>query len=147
MRFASSAATRQERMDQFRRDRAAAPVLGAAFPTVEQVRIELKFEGPSSSTPTPQSHLLYPPARAFFEYLCPYWDCDGQFDLGVTVRATLADATHRAEGVLECQGSRIGDHGSRRPCLLRLSYEVTATFQQKVDADLPLLVAPRLERR
>ena len=131
MRVAPPAAMRQERMDQFRRDRATAPVLRATFPMVEQLRIALKFEAPSSSAPTPQSHVLYPPARAFFEYPCPYWDCDGQFDLGGAVRAALADATHRAEGVLECQGSRIGDRASKRPCLLRLSYEVSATLQQK----------------
>ena len=129
MRFAPPAATRQERMDQYRRDRAMAPVLRATFPTVEQLRIELKFEAPSSSTPTPQSHVLYPPARAFFEYPCPYWDCDGQFDLSGAVTAALGHATHRAEGVLECQGSRIGDRATRHPCLLRLFYGVTATFQ------------------
>ena len=128
MRFAPSAATRQDRMDRLRRDRATAPVLRAAFPTVQHLRIELKFEGPSSSTPTQQSHVLYPPAHAFFEYPCPYWDCDGQFDLGGAVKAALADATHRAEGELECQGSRGADRASRRPCLLRLVYEVTATF-------------------
>jgi hypothetical protein len=131
MRFAASGATRQERMDQFRHDRASAPVLRATFPAVEQLRIELKFEAPSSSAPTPLSHVLYPPARAFFEYRCPHGDCDGQFDLGGAVRAALASATHRAEGMLECQGSRIGDRASKHPCLLRLSYEVTATFQQK----------------
>jgi hypothetical protein len=130
MRFAPPAAMRQERMDQFRRDRATAPVLRATFPTVEQLRVELKFEAPGPSTPTSQSHVLYPPARAFFEYPCPYWDCDGQFDLGGAVRAAVADATHRAEGVLECQGSRIGDRGSRHSCLLRLLYEVTATVRQ-----------------
>ena len=129
MKLAPSPATRQERMDQFRRDRATAPILRATFPTVEELRVELKFEASNSSAPTPQSHVLYPPARAYFEYPCPYWDCDGHFDLGSAVRAALADGTHRAEGVLECQGSRIGDHASRRACLLRLFYEVTATFQ------------------
>ena len=131
MRFAPSAAARQERLDQFRRERATAPALRATFPTIEELRIELKFEAPSSSEPTPQSHLLYPPARAFFGYPCPCWDCDGQFDLGGAVRAALADATHRAEGVLECQGSRIGDRASTRPCLWRLTYEVTATVRHK----------------
>jgi hypothetical protein len=131
MRLASPAASRQERMDQFRRDRVTAPVLRATFPTVEQLRIELKFEAPNASAPTPQSHELYPPARAFFEFPCPYWDCNGRFDLGSAVRSALADATHRAEGVLVCQGSRIGDRASRQPCLLRLSYEVIARFQQR----------------
>ena len=118
-------------MEQLRRDRATAQVLRAAFPAVQQLRIDLKFVGPHASAPTPQSHVLYPPARAFFEYPCPYSDCDGQFDLGSAVNAAMADATHRAEGVLECQGSRRGDHASKRSCLLQLVYEVTATLQQK----------------
>jgi len=129
MRFAPSAATRQERMDQLRRDRASASVLRAAFPAVQQLRIELKFEGPGSSVPTPQSHLLYPPAQAFFEYPCPYSDCDGQFDLTGAVKAALADAAHRATGALECRGSRGHEPTSRRPCQLQLVYEITATCQ------------------
>jgi hypothetical protein len=118
-------------MDQFRRDRVTAPALRAAFPTVEELRIELKFEGPNPSAPTPQSHVLYPPAPAFFEYPCPYWDCDGQFDLGGVVKAALANTTHRVEGALECRGSRGGERTSRRPCQLRLAYEVTVTFRPK----------------
>jgi hypothetical protein len=127
MRFAPSAATRQERMDQLRRNRASASVLRAAFPAVQQLRVELKFEGPSSSVPTPQSHVLYPPARAFFEYPCPYSDCDGLFDLTGAVKAALADAAHRVAGVLECRGSRGHERTTRRPCQLQLVYEVIAT--------------------
>jgi len=76
-------------------------------------------------------HMLYPPARAFFEYRCPYSDCDGQFDLDGAVRAAVADATHRVQGVLECQGSRGQEHISRRACLLQLVYEVTVSYQQQ----------------
>ena len=116
-------------MDQLRRDRATAQVLRTAFPTLQHLRIELRFRGPLSSVPTPQLHVLYPPARAFFEYRCPYSDCDGQFDLGGAVKAALADGTHRAHGVLECRGSRGSGTTSRRPCLLQLLYEVTATYR------------------
>ena len=137
MRFAPPAASRQERMDQLRRDRATAQLLREAFPTVQQLRIELKFEGPSSNAPTPQLHVLHPPARAFFEFPCAYWDCDGQFDLSGAVKVACGDARHRAEGVLECRGSRGGDRTSGRPCLLRLVYGVTATLKQKVDSGLP----------
>jgi hypothetical protein len=112
-----------------RRDRAAAQVLRTALPTVQQLRIELRFQGPGSIGPTAQSHVLYPPAPAFFEYRCPYSDCDGQFDLGGGVKAALADATHRAKGVLECRGSRGLDPTARRPCGLRLLYEVTASYR------------------
>ena len=129
MKFAPSAATRQDRRDQLRRDRATALVLRAAFPAVQQLRIELKFDGPGSSVPTPQSHVLYPPARAFFEYPCPYSDCDGQFDLAGAVKTALADPAHRVEGVLACQGSRGHERTSRRPCQLQLAYQISATCQ------------------
>jgi len=129
MKFAPSPATHTGRMDQLRRDRATAQVLRTAFPTLQQLRIELRFRGPLASVPTPQLHVLYPPARAFFEYRCPYSDCDGQFDLGGAVKAALADVTHRAHGVVECRGSRGGGATSRRPCLLQLLYEVTATYR------------------
>jgi hypothetical protein len=131
MKFAPSRATRQGRMDQLRRDRAAARVLGTVFPTIQHLRIELSFRGSTSSAPTPQSHVLYPPARAFFEYRCPYSDCDGQFELSGAVEAALANATHQAQGVLECRGSRGRDPSSRRPCLLQLTYEVTASYRQQ----------------
>ena len=134
MRLAPAAPTRRGRMDQLRHDWAAARVLRAAFPEVQQLRIELKFAEPGSTAPTPQSHVLYPPARAFFEYPCPYSDCSGQFDLAAAVTAAISNETHQAEGALECGGSRGGDH-SRRACLLRVVYEVTASFRQKVDAD------------
>jgi len=131
MKFAPSGATRQERKDQLRRDRATAQVLRTAFPTLQHLRIELSFQGAGSSTPSPQSHVLYQPAPAFFEYRCPYSDCDGQFDLGSPVKIAIADATHQAQGVLVCRGSRGLDPSSRRPCLLQLNYEVTATYQQQ----------------
>jgi len=118
-------------MDQLRRDRATARVLRAAFPTVQELRIELKFRGLSSSAPAPQVHVLYPPARAFFEYPCPYSDCDGQFDLGTAVKTALADLTHRTEGALECRGSRGRDQVSSRRCALQLVYQVTVTCQQE----------------
>jgi len=127
MKLAVSVTARKEQVEQLRRDRATAPLLRTAFPTLKHLRIELRFQGSGSSVPTSQTHLLYPPAHAFFEYLCPYSDCDGQFDLDGAVRAALAGTTHRAEGVLECHGSRGQDPASRRPCLLQLIYEVTAT--------------------
>jgi len=123
---AHQANTRQGRMDQLRRERSNAQVLRVVFPSIHQLRIELKFEGPFSNTPTSQSHVLYPPARAFFDYPCPYSDCDGHFDLEDAVKAALADDSHAATGTLECHGSRARDHASRQPCLLQILYQVTA---------------------
>jgi hypothetical protein len=128
VKLAASAATRQRRLEQLRRDRAAAVLLRNAFPSVQHLRIELKFQAHGASAPTPQSHVLYPPARAFFEFSCPYSDCDGQFDLGGAVKAALADVAHQASGELECRGSRGSDPASRRACGLHLGYEVMATY-------------------
>jgi hypothetical protein len=125
----SPAATRQERVDRLRRDRATALALRAAFPAVQQLRLELKFEGSGANTPAAQSHVLHPPAQAFFTYPCPYADCDGQFDLTAAVSTALATAAHQAEGVLECSGVRARDRACKQPCLLRLAYTVIATCQ------------------
>jgi len=133
MKFANTnqVATRQGRMDQLRRDRSAAQALRAVFPAVHQLRIELKFEGPFSNTPTSQSHVLYPAARAHFGYPCPFFDCDGHFDLSDAVKAALADVSSVSAGVLECSGLRARDHASKQPCQLQIAYEITATYHEK----------------
>lgn len=96
----SSAVARQQRRDRLHRDRAAAVALRIAFPAVQHLRLELKFESSSAQVPTLQSHTLHPPAQAFFEFQCPYADCDGHFDLTGAVDAALADPAHHAAGVL-----------------------------------------------
>jgi hypothetical protein len=131
MRLAASpAAERHERRERLRRDRAAALALREAFPAVQQLRLELLFESANSATtPAPQSHTLHGPARAFFEFPCPYADCDGHFDLSDPVRAALADPARRATGMLGCSGKRTVRVGAKDSCQLRLSYTVTATCQ------------------
>ena len=134
MRFGltNPAVARLEHRERWRHDWAAARALREVFPAVQQLRFELNFESTTTSTPTSQSHVLHPPARAFFEFRCPYWDCDGQFDLTRAVNAALADPAHQAEGVLECCGERARDRGSKQPCQLRLIYTVTAVYQRDV---------------
>jgi hypothetical protein len=115
-------------MDRLRRERAAAPQLRAAFPRVQLLRLEMKFEGTTTNIPASQSHMLHPPARAFFEFPCPYADCDGQFDLTGVANRLLADGVSKAEGVLKCQGHRPDKNVTRIPCQLHLNYEFTATY-------------------
>lgn len=124
----SGAAARQERSERLRRDRAAAQALRSVFPSVQQLRLDMQFESTSANTPTPQSHELYPAARAFFTFPCPHADCDGEFDLSAAVNAALADESHRSEGVLQCSGARVGERVSKHPCLLRLLHRITATY-------------------
>src|SRR5487761_742777 len=122
---ARGAVTRQDRSSRLHRDREAAPKLRTMFPSVEQLRFELKFEG-GTATPVPQSHVLHPPARAYFSFPCPYGDCDGRFELGAAVHAAVEDPSHRIEGVLDCAGLRASDFASKPPCRLRLHFTLTA---------------------
>lgn len=129
MRFVSSrnADAQQLRLDQLRRDRASAASLRVAFPKIQQLRIELKFAGSSANVPGSQSHILHPPARAFFIYPCPYSNCDGLFDLRHAVNAALDDQSHQAEGILVCTGVRAQKLDLKHPCQLRLAYTIIAT--------------------
>jgi len=126
---ASPAALRQQYLDRLRRDRAAAPQLKVAFPDVQQLRLELKFDGATINIPASQSHVLHPPARAFFELPCPYADCDGQFDLTAVVNLLLTDRLAKVEGMLKCQGQRPDRRTTRASCQLHLNYELTVTYQ------------------
>ena len=123
---ARGAATRQDRYSRLHRDREAAPKLRTMFPVVEQLRFELSFEGGGAATPVSQSHILHPPARAYFSFPCPYADCDGRFELAAAVHAAVEDPSHRIEGVLECAGSRGSDFRSKPLCRLRLHFTLTA---------------------
>ena len=117
---------RQNRYYRLHRDREAAHRLRAMFPLVEQLRFELSFHGGGAATPVPQSHVLHPPARAYFSFPCPYTDCDGRFELAAAVRAAVQDPSHPMEGVLECAGSRVSDFRSKPRCQLRLKFTLTA---------------------
>jgi hypothetical protein len=123
------AAKRQERRERLRHGRATALALREVFPAVRQLRLDLLFRSPGPSTPAMQSHTLHAAAHAFFDFPCPYADCDGQFALGTAVRAALADPTHHATGELECSGKRAVRAGASELCGLHLSYTITASFQ------------------
>jgi hypothetical protein len=119
---------RQERLDRRRRDRAAARAVREAYPGVQRLRLDLHFDG-AKNVPASQSHELHPPAQAFFEFPCPFADCDGQFDLHDAVGAALSDGKRQAHGEMHCTGDRARDHASKQPCGLRLFYEITALYQ------------------
>jgi hypothetical protein len=125
----TQAARRQERRERLRRSHATALALRDVFPAVQQLRLEFVFRGSGSTIPAMQSRTLHAAARAFFEFPCPYADCDGEFDLSTAVKAALADPTHRTTGELECSGKRPSSLGASELCRLPLSYTVTAAFQ------------------
>jgi hypothetical protein len=131
MRLASlsPAAARQLRQDRLRRDRAAAQAIRLAYPSIGRLRLDLRFEGTAATTPASQSHVMHPPARAFFEFPCPYADCDGQFDLTAAVKAALGSTAKETVGSLECSGLRARDHATKQPCKLHLHYVITPEYQ------------------
>ncbi|NJO12535.1 MAG: hypothetical protein HC872_02690 [Gammaproteobacteria bacterium] len=115
----------QQRRQQLLRDRDAAMTLGNACPSASQLRLDLTFHDTTALTPTAQSYVVYPPAQAFFEYPCPYSDCDGTFDLGSVVKGVLAKSSAQVEGTLSCAGVRSRDRLQRQPCGLKVTYTVT----------------------
>ena len=126
MRRASLSSTTAQRQERLRRDRAAAQAVRVAFPSVTQIRLELTFEGISRNIPASQSHILHPPAQAFFQFPCPYSDCDGEFDLTAAVKAALSEAPRPARGMLECHGQRVAAGTAVQRCNLHLHYTVSA---------------------
>ncbi len=117
---------RQERTERLRRDRAAARALRVAFPALQELRLELRFEDGGANAPALQLHIMHPPARAFFRFPCPHADCSGQFDLSSAVNDASTHQAKRSEGVLICSGLRPRTHDSKQLCQLQLFYRVTA---------------------
>jgi len=123
----------EQRRNRLQSDRARALALRDTFPHVGTVRIELTFNDQSENAPSPQLHTLYPGARAFFRFACPCAECDGDFDLAPAVTALLNEAgrSRRAadrsvRGQLHCQGVRLRDRATSRPCPIELDYRLTA---------------------
>jgi hypothetical protein len=125
----SAESARQQRHDRLRRDRAAAQAIRSAYPTIVTLGLKLHFEGSEARVPADQVHVMHPPARAFFEFPCPYADCDGQFNLSDAVGAALSSTKKSTAGVLECTGLRAKDHAGRQSCKLHLHYTITPEYQ------------------
>lgn len=99
-----------------------------AFPVVSRFVVELTFEDPEGVAPAAQSHALYPPARAFFEFPCPYANCDGKFDLGTVAKRAISHSSLHATGTAECSGVRTRDGVTQRACGIRAVYAITAEY-------------------
>jgi hypothetical protein len=116
-------------------DRAATLTLRIAYPRIALVRVELTFrdERSGATSPAAQAHTVHPPAPAFFEYFCPYADCDGRFDLGWAASQAMNGPASTVEGTLECGGTRSRDGLTRQPCGLHLSYRLS-TLRNTADS-------------
>jgi hypothetical protein len=97
---------------------------------VEQIRVQLRFSASANSAPAAQVHALYPAAPAYFEFACPFGDCDGAFDLNDIASPLLANSDPQANGTIHCSGSRTGSGGAaRQPCSLKADYLIIAQYQ------------------
>jgi hypothetical protein len=135
MRFVSrtTRSLLEQSREQLLRRRVAAGTLGNAYPDVEQVRVELRFATSASAVPASQRHALYPSAPAYFEFPCPFGDCDGSFDLNGVASPLLKNSDSQADGTIGCSGSRICSGMTRQPCSLRADYWITAQYQASSD--------------
>jgi hypothetical protein len=122
----ATGATKNSRNDireRQRRDRAAAQPLRALYPDVATLRLDFRYSADITPLPAPQSHVMHPPANAYFNFPCPYSECAGHFDLSQVVGELLRSDGSSAHGKLECCGERIHPQGRAR-CRLQLDYSL-----------------------
>ena len=117
--------TAVDRAEQLRKRRAEAAKLCELSPRTTLVRIHLEFASGSAPTPAAQSFVLYPAARAFFEYPCPYGDCDGIYDFSVEAGRALEQEKKNVSGNVACTGMRAHDVAEKVPCGLRVSFSIS----------------------
>ena len=116
----------REREERLRKGRDAAQTLRTAFPNAATVNVQLRFLPATAPLHAAQSFMLYPAARAYFSYPCPYGDCDGIYDLSAPAHQALGRKGGTVNGTLECAGVRSRDGLQRQPCGLRVSYTISA---------------------
>jgi hypothetical protein len=119
----------REREERLRKGRDAAQTLRAAFPNAVTVNVQLRFLPATAPLHAAQSFMLYPAARAYFSYPCPYGDCDGIYDLAGPAQQALTRKSGSVSGTVECAGVRSRDGLQRQPCGLRVGYTISAQHE------------------
>jgi hypothetical protein len=121
-----------QRRELFLRERNRSAALRGAYPDVAQLQIELVFTDRSNHTPSPQRHILYPAAPAFFRFACPCADCDADFDLMPFVVELLDAASGWRQqattvgGHVSCHGVRLRDRVGSAACSMQLEFQLVA---------------------
>ena len=118
-----------DRAERLQKGRADAQTLRQACPTATLVRVNLTFMPATAPLHAAQSFVLYPAARAYFSYPCPYGDCDGVYDLGAEALRILGREKTRLSGKAECTGLRSRDGLQRQPCGLCVDYTISAQHE------------------
>ena len=121
-------ASRKERHEQSLRARAASETVRNAFPAVEYIRRAPDFVAATEPAPAPQALVLHPPARAYFEFPCPWSDCDGHFDLTAITHDAIGHDRKLVEGTLVCGGQRVRNRIPKLSCDLRVNYSLSVQY-------------------
>jgi hypothetical protein len=129
-----------QRRNDLQADRAKSATVRELFPQVGVIHVDLDFGDKSGRPPSPQRHSLYPPARAFFRFICPCADCDGDFDLAAAVTelvkagAPVKRAAGRSvTGRSLCQGTHWRDSTHSESCRIELTFRVVVSFGSTVE--------------
>jgi hypothetical protein len=121
------------RAERLRAGRAASQPLRSVSPGTGRLDVQLHFPSTEEPQHAAQSFSLYPGARAYFGFPCPFGDCDGIYDLAPVAESGLSGKASKASGELECAGARSRDGQRGQPCGLRLRYALKAQHEK----DLP----------
>jgi len=119
----------RDRADRLRAARIAAPALRGACPTATCMNVVLQFLSAATPPHAAQTFVLYPAAKAFFSYPCPYGDCDGTYDLDLEASRAMSTSDGRVTGTRECLGARSREGMPKQPCGLHLHYTITAIHE------------------
>lgn len=136
----------QDRAERLRSGRASASLVREVSTTAKYVAVRLQF---LSDTPShaDQYFVLYPGARAYFRFACPFGDCDGIYDLTAAAESTLQHPVQQATGTLECSGVRSRHRTPRQHCGLHVSYIVTVEHSHSPSGLKPIHPKPDDARR
>ena len=117
------------RAERLRAGRAASQLLRSVSPGTERMDVQLHFLSTEQPQHAAQSFSLYPGARAYFAFPCPFGDCDGIYDLAPAAAPVLSGKVSKKAGELECTGSRSRDGQRGQPCALHMRYTLNAEHE------------------
>jgi hypothetical protein len=120
----------RDREGRLRAGRAAAQTVRSVSPTTLFVKMQLRFSTTAAAPHASQSFVLYPGAKAYFAYPCPYGDCSGVYDLDAEATRAMSSEESRVTGTLECEGGRAHNGQLRERCGLQVRYVIEAQHEE-----------------
>jgi len=122
-----------DRAERLRRGRAVAIPLRETSATIARLAVRLKFASGELVSHAEQLFILYPSAKGYFGFPCPYGDCDGIYDLSCAAASILRGPATEANGTLDCTGARTLNRVPSQRCNLRLRFTLSAERKGAID--------------